>query len=170
MPDEKKARRGFGSLFKRKNGKWLVRYPDPNGKRYANGRAHIRFDHNVNMVRSHVHGVEHPATVGGVLPDRFENHGTFFGAQRDRRMLGQVPLEPLPFWAFVQQPCMRLIVETVDGSVLVAVESRTVAGKGDEIRPGTAAGSRRLVALTQRRFQYRWSNRRKNRARNASDG
>ena len=28
------------------------------------------------MVRSHVHGVEHPATVGGVLPDRFENHST----------------------------------------------------------------------------------------------
>ena len=96
--------------------------------------------------------------VGGVLPDRFENHGTFFGAQRDRRVLGQAPLEPLPSWAFVQQPCTRLIMETVDGSVLVAVESLTVAGKGDEIRPGTAAGPRRRVALTQGHFQYRWSN------------
>ena len=41
MPDDIRPRRSFGSLFRKQNGKWLARYPDPSGRMFANGRVRV---------------------------------------------------------------------------------------------------------------------------------
>jgi hypothetical protein len=41
MPESTKPRRGFGSLFRKPNGTWLARYPDPSGRTTAKGRVKI---------------------------------------------------------------------------------------------------------------------------------
>jgi hypothetical protein len=103
----------------------------------------------MDMVGTNMSGVEHPFPVLAVPANRCEHNGSFVSVQSYGDSAAKLPLELNPRLILFDKRRVGNVVESIDGSFRVAMQSCAITGEGDEVRDRAVSGPKSRLGVKQ---------------------